>query len=133
MSLKDEMKKLKKPRVRPPLNGRNVLTVREEDMDPNYRYRVVNDDGDRVEMLKERGYEVVTGNVRLGDKRVATAGSEGTPVTAYVGGGMKGVLMRIPKEYFDEDQAAKQDYVDSTEAATKTSAGDYGKVEIERK
>jgi hypothetical protein len=132
MALKDEIKK-RKPRARVPMNGRNVLTIHQDDRDPNYQYRIVNDVGDRVEMLKERGYEVVTGKVRIGDKRVATPGAEGTPVQAHVGGGMKAVLMRIPKEYFEEDQAAKQEYVDSLEDATKTAAGDYGKVEIERK
>lgn len=126
--------KRKRPARRAPLMGRNVLTVAEEDKDQDYHYRIVNDVGDRVEILKEQGYEVVTGRVRIGDKRVATPGSEGSPVTAHVGSGMKGVLMRIPKEWFKEDQAKKQEYVDSTEEGLKsTTAGDYGKIEIDRK
>jgi hypothetical protein len=41
--------------------------------------------------------------------------------------------MRIRREWFNEDQAEKQRYVDEFEAATRaTKAGDYGKVEIEK-
>lgn len=134
MALKDEIKRSRPKRERPKLGGKDVLKVRVEDTDPDYHYRIVNDVGDRVEILKERGYEVVTDKVRLGDYRVANPKGEGSPVTAYVGGGQKGVLMRIPKEFFKEDQAAKQEYNDEMEAATKsTAAGDYGKIDIERK
>lgn len=136
MALKDEIKQQKatKARRRPSLNGRSVLSLRDEDRDVNFHYRVVNDVGDRVAVFKEKGYEVVDDpTVKLGDYRAATSKGEGTPVTAHVGAGMKGVLMRIPKEWYQEDQRMKQDYVDELEASTRAkSAGEYGKVEIER-
>jgi hypothetical protein len=135
MALKDELKlpsKPVRPRKRATLNGRNVLTV--EGQDPNFHYRVVNDVGDRVERFKEKGYEVVSDeNIRVGDSRVATPKGVGSPVTASVGGGMKAVVMRQSREWFNEDQAEKQRYVDEIEAATRaTKAGDYGKVEIDK-
>lgn len=139
MALKDELKKQekqaerKRPRARATLNGRNVLRVDDRDKDPEYEYRMVNDVGDRVENLKERGYEVVDKPVRVGDRRVATPGSEGSPITVSVGGGMKGVLMRQRKEFYEEDMADKQRYVDDLEQATKSSkAGDYGSIKVER-
>lgn len=141
MALKDEMKNqgiskpdaVKRPRARVSITGRNVLTIREEDKDPNFFYRVVNDQGDRVELLKERGYEVVTDAIRVGDRRVATPTAEGSPVQVHVGGGMKGIVMRIPKEFKEEDDAVKQGYVDSLEASMrKQSASDYGSVKISK-
>lgn len=134
MSLKDEIKKQpsRPARKRPTLNGRNVLTV--EGQDPDYHYRVVNDLGDRVERFKEIGYEVVTDkNIKVGDARVATPKAEGSPVTASVGQGTKGIVMRIPREWFNEDQAEKQKYVDELEESTRaTRAGNYGKIEIDK-
>lgn len=128
---KPEVKK--RPQRRAPMLGRNVLTIREEDKDPNYFYRVVNDVGDRVEILKERGYEVETKDIRVGDRRVATPTAEGSPVQVHVGGGMKGIVMKIPKEFKEEDDAMKQEYVDSIEASLKNkSAGEYGNVEIKK-
>ena len=114
------------------INGtRNVLTV--SGKDPNYEYRVVNDTGDRVAMMQEQGYEIVTDkSVTVGDRRVANPTQEGSPVMASVGSGIKGYVMRIKKEWYDEDQAAKQTQINETEAALKQDAkeGMYGKLEI---
>jgi hypothetical protein len=51
-----------------------------------------------------------------------------------VGQGQKGVVVRIRKEWFEEDQARKQRHVNELEAATKAKAldGTYGKLEITR-
>ena len=114
------------------INGvRNVLTV--SGKDPDFEYRIVNDTGDRVSMFEERGYEVVTDSkVKLGDRRVANPTQEGSVVQASVGGGTRGVLMRIRKDWYKEDQAAKQQQVAQTEATVKQVAkgGMYGKLEI---
>ena len=118
--------------TRASINGkRNVLTV--QGKDPNYEYRIVNDTGDRVALMQERGYEVVTdSNVKIGDRRVANPTQEGSPVQASVGGGQKAFLMRIKKEWYDEDQQAKAAEVAQTEAVMKKDAkeGMYGKLEI---
>jgi hypothetical protein len=144
MALKDELKKQKKtdtsapevkerPRKRAPITGRNVLTVGGKD--PNKHYRVVNDVGDRIEQFKERGWVVEDDeNLTIGDRRVATPKGVGSPVQASVGGGVKGVVMSLPRELWEEDQAWKQaNDVDTLEAATKsTKAGDYGSIKVEK-
>ncbi len=119
---------------RSPMTRKNVLTV--VGKEPGFEYRIVNDTEDRIAEFVERGYEVVTSNkIQVGDKRVSKATSEGSPVQMSVGGGKKGVVMRIRKDWYDEDQKAKQDYVAETERATQQEAlnGTYGKVEISRK
>ena len=134
MSEKDTVAKSPKGRVsRTPIGVRNVLTVKGKD--PDFEYRFVNDTGDRVEQFKEAGYEVVqSGSVRIGDKRVTAATPEGSAATASVGGGDKAVLMRIRKDWYKEDQAAKQSVVDQQESDMKQKAhdGTYGTFEISR-
>lgn len=118
---------------RTPVGTRNVLTV--SNKDPNFVYRIVNDTGDRVEQFKAAGYETVSASeVQIGDRRVNAATPEGSIAQCSVGGGMKGVVMRIPKEWHEEDQKAKQRQVDETEASTREDAmkGTYGKFNIER-
>ncbi|MEB3214047.1 MAG: hypothetical protein VKL39_22050 [Leptolyngbyaceae bacterium] len=118
--------------TRAKINGvRNVLNV--SGKDPNYQYRIVNDTGDRVAMMQERGYEVVTDpTVRIGERRINNPTQEGSVVAASVGGGIKGVLMRIKKEWYEEDAADKQAIVNQTEGAMVKQAkeGHYGKLEI---
>ena len=43
-------------------------------------------------------------DAKIGDKRVERATPEGSVATASVGGGQKAVLMRIPSEWYKEDQ-----------------------------
>lgn len=104
---------------RTPITVRNRLTVK--DRDPNYHYRIVNVVDDRVDQFKEQGYELVA-DAQVGDKRVDTATSMSSTTEISVGGGMKAVLMRIPKEWYQEDQAAKQAQIDELEAAMKLDA-----------
>lgn len=120
---------------RSPINGsRNILTV--SGKEPDYEYRIVNDLGDRVAIMQENGYEIVSdNNVKVGDRRIANPTQEGTPVKVSVGGGVQGYLMRIPKEFYDEDQASKQSVVDETELAMKKDAAkssDYGNLKVFR-
>ena len=118
---------------RTPINGtRNRLNVRGQE--DGYVYRIVNDIDDRIQSLQEMGYEIVTDkNVTVGDKRIANPTQEGSPVKVSVGQGVQAYVMRQKKEFFDEDQAAKQAKVDELEATTKReaqAAGFYGKLKI---
>lgn len=135
MDTKENISKAPSGRVRrSPLARRNVLTVTGKE--DGYEYRIVNDTEDRVAEFAERGYEPVSANkIQVGDKRVSKASPEGSVMTMSVGGGKKAVVMRIRKDWYDEDQKAKQDYVAETERATQQEAlnGTYGKVEISRK
>ena len=122
-----------KPRMkRVPVSGpRNILTVANKD--PNYVYRWVLDVPGRLETFKRGGYEVVVDNNEVGDPAVDRHKQLGSAIT-LVKGTSTLVLMRILREWYDEDQAAKQADIDALEATMKSgSSADYGKVEISRK
>lgn len=118
---------------RTPINGtRNRLNVRGQA--PGYVYRIVNDIDDRIQTLQEIGYELVTDKgVVVGDKRISNPTQEGSPVKISVGQGTQAYVMRQKKEWFDEDQAAKQVKNNELEATMKrevSDAGFYGKLKI---
>lgn len=102
---------------RTPLGARNRLTFGAQD--PNFVYRIVNDQDERLQQAQEAGYQFVESDMPLGDKRVAEGGKVDSRVSKPVGNGVRGFLMRIPKEYYAEDQKAKMDLVDETEKAMK--------------
>ena len=112
--------------TRTPLGQRNRLSFGEQD--PNYVYRVINDHDERLKQAQEAGYEFVTGDTPLGDKRAAEGGKIDSRISKPVGNGTRGFLMRIPKEYYQEDQNAKQQKVDDSEKAMKpdTDRHQYG-------
>lgn len=115
------------------INGtRNVLNI--SGKEPGWSYRVVNDVGDRIEQLKEIGYEIVEDSkVQVGDRRIANPTKEGSPVKVSVGGGVQGYVMRIRQEWKDEDQAKKDAHVDKIEQGLVRDAkeqSDYGKITV---
>lgn len=122
---------------RTPLNVRNRLSVR--DKDPNYVYRIVNltdaHGGDRLQDFIEQGYEIdPVNNGKVGDKRVDAGKGVGSIPEFSVGQGRKAVVMRQKKEWFEEDQAAKQAIVDASEQTMRNDAknkSDYGSFNTE--
>jgi len=116
------------------LGHRNRISLRERD--PNYQYRLVNcnleGDPDRVAALEELGYEIVPNKVagRTGDAKVDNPSTLGSASEISVGRGDRAVWMRIRKDWFEEDQKAKQKEIDSLEKRTQTEGADYGKVTI---
>ncbi len=75
-----------------------------------FHYRVFNDkwsghDPARIQKALDAGYEVVEG---VSHKTVGT-NDDGSPI--------EGILMRIPQEWYDEDQALKQKDVDRVDEA----------------
>lgn len=116
--------------TRTPVGRRNLLSVRGKEA--GFEYRIVNDDSDRIDMFKEAGWEVVSSDsVSVGDKRVGQTTSPGTAAQFSVGGGTKGIVMRIKQDWYDEDQAAKRANVYETEASF-TNGADYGNVTVNR-
>ena len=119
---------------RTPIGGRNILNVIGKD--PSYEYRIVNDVGDRIAVMQERGYEIDSDNkIKVGDRRVANPTSSGSPNQVSVGGGTKAFVMRIKKDWYEEDQKEKMKQVDATEQTIRSEAsqtGMYGKVELSR-
>lgn len=119
--------------TRTPVGQRNILTVKGKD--PNYEYRIVNDVEDRIAQFQEAGYELVPDDaVDVGDKRVSQGTSVGSKKVFSVGQGTKAYVMRIKKEWYEEDQRAKQRRVDAQESSIREKAldGTYGKLDITR-
>lgn len=128
------MAQVKRP-TRAPINGVRMRT-KIKNQEPGYHYRLVNDLDDRVQEMIERGYEVVSDNsVSVGDKRVANPAQEGSPVSVSVGNGVKGVVMRIKDEWWEEDKTAHDAKVRATEDQIKRDLKEnnfYGDVSIKR-
>jgi hypothetical protein len=100
---------------RTPVGTRNIL--RGKDI-PGYYVRWVNDTGDRIEVFKEAGYTpVYDADGDQSDKRAQNPKQLGSVVRKHVGGGVYAVLMKIPLEWYQEDQALKQQRVDEAEEA----------------
>ena len=119
--------------TRTPLANRNILTVKGEEA--GFKYRIVNDTGDRIQLFKDMGYEIVSDDsVQVGDRRVANPTKEGTPVQVSVGGGTKAFLMRQREDWYKEDQATKEARIKEQEKAMKADAsqGMYGSLKISK-
>ena len=108
--------------VRKPLSQRGPQAI-SGDKNPDYEYRFVNDTGSRIHNFQQAGYELVTDeNLVVGDSRVSDASNLGSAHRVVGDGGTVSVLMRIKKEWFDEDQAKKAAHVDEQEQAMKQNA-----------
>ena len=85
--------------------------------------------------MKELGYEVVPdADVKVGDKRTDVGAAIGSAATLALGGGMRGVVMRMPKEWYDEAQRDKMQDISRIEETLKAKNldGTYGKFEVSR-
>lgn len=115
--------------VRKPVGIRNRLDT--ENKDPNFVYRYVNDVHDRVSMFEDGGYEIVDINKhKLGKPRLNVGSPQDNSIS--VGGGTNAVLMRIPKEFYAEDQKVKEARVDEVEKGVKNPQidGSYGNIKV---
>lgn len=122
---------------RKPLHGGARLSVR--DQDPNYVYRIVNTTDssgqDRVTRFQEAGYELVETQNTVGETRVDVSTGLGSAPEISVGQGTKAIVMRIRKEWYNEDQSAKQREVDAAEETMHKNAkskADYGNFEVSK-
>lgn len=122
---------------------RGILTIPElAAKNPEFVFRWVNDEnmGMRMQQMKEIGYEHVTYDElggSVGEKSVESADAPGSIVSRPVGLNTVAFLMKIRKEYYDEDQLAKAEKIDAKEALMKREAlekhSDYGKYEVEQR
>lgn len=121
-------------RPRRPFIGdtRDILTV--QGKDPNYEYRWVNDDRGRVQRMIEAGYDVVQDEgLVIGSNQDKDPGTGySVPVNKL---GTKGVLMKIRKEYAEEDRKARAQDIKKREEALfrseRNADGRYGTLEKE--
>jgi len=121
-----------------PMSGtRDKLAVRGKK--DGYVYRIVNDTPGRVQEAQLAGYEVVVGeDITFGHRHVDSAsGKGGSVATTPVGGGTDGILMRIRKDWYEEDKKARHDAIDESEKQMRRnlnnkSEADYGKFDTEK-
>jgi hypothetical protein len=116
--------------------GHGRLNVQGIEEDKDYYYHVVSDKNNRVYQLQQRGYEIVKqdGKIVMGDCNPKEVGDTIT-TTCDDSNGTKGVLMRIRREWKEEDDAYRQEQVAKTEEAlfrTLKDEGQYGEVKIEK-
>lgn len=103
------------------IGTRSRMPVVNKDADKEYRF--VNDRDGRVEMFLQNGWEVELANThRQALSRVDTSSVEGSAARYPVGLGDNAVLMSIPKDWYQEDQAEKQRIVDASEQTIKQDA-----------
>ncbi len=120
--------------TRIPVSGnRNILTMNGKE--DGYVYRWVNDMDGRIERFKQAGYEFVAHEIGVGDKTADTGKGTSSVISKDVGSGITAYAMRIKKEWYDEDQAAKAQAVAASEesmfrALNKQEEGSYGEVTL---
>lgn len=120
--------------VRKPLFQRGPQSII-GDKDPNFVYRFVNDTGNRIANFKQAGYELVEdAELVVGDSRVSDAGDLGSSKRVVSNDGTTSYLMKIKREWYEEDQRAKAESIKEQELAmTKEAAeGRYGSLKINR-
>jgi len=93
------------------------------ELDPNFVYRFVNDTGSRIVNFQAAGYEFVEdADLRVGDSRVFDPSDSGSAKVVTSNDGSRAYLMRIKKEWYDEDQAVKMSRIKEQEDAMKNTA-----------
>jgi len=107
---------------RKPLHQQGPQAVSGE-KDANFHYRFVNDIGSRIPNFKAAGYEFVEdSDLIVGDSRVFDPSDVGSAKVVTSNDGTKSYLMRIKKEWYNEDQDAKLERLNEQEAAMKNAA-----------
>jgi hypothetical protein len=113
-----------RPRRAPVDGHRSKLSVRGKD--PAYEYFIATDKDGRIADLQDQGWEIVDDkSVTIGDRRITRPDAEGSPRTVDVGNGETGFLMRIKREWWDEDRARKQKVAAEAVGALKAQAQEF--------
>jgi DNA-binding PadR family transcriptional regulator len=133
-----------RPRKRTPVSGaRDILTIL-QGKDPNYVYRFVKDvaeNGARVLRFLEGGYSLVRydeEDIVVGENHVFKSTDNGSIIVVKEGAGYN-YLMKIRRDWYEEDQQAKENNIKKYEGhmkrrrETETDDGMYGKPEIGQK
>ena len=135
MTVEKTTKETRQSRVsRKPLHQRGPQAI-SGDKDPNFEYRFVNDTGSRIHNFQQAGYELVTDSeLKVGDARLSDAGELGSGKRVISNDGTTSYLMKIKKEWYEEDKKAKADAIKEQESAMKQEAtqGMYGKLNLSR-
>lgn len=112
--------------------SRNILTV--EGKEDGFHYCWVNDSF--VDRRLQQGYDFVTHEVMVGDRRLSAVASSirpgGSVISINVGNNTVAYLMRIPQEYYEEDLKYMNSLPDQLEESMHSKAthgGLSGKIE----
>ncbi len=124
--------------TRVPIHGRrSVLEVKGQE--PGYHYfwanDIVNNAEGNLDRYLDAGYEFVTHQCIVGDRKVDAATSIGGKISKAVGNGVTAFLMRCPDEIYHEELAFMTHAADEVTAGIKASLnskeeGKYGEVKI---
>jgi hypothetical protein len=117
------------------MGRRNVLTVSGITDQDEFHYRWFLDINDRISQAQEAGYVLVhKGGLSAGDRNIESARGDDSVLQKPAGNGRNMLfLMKIPIEFYKEDQAAKQNDILSLEAdlfKSKPELGQYGHSEV---
>lgn len=121
--------------ARVPVGNRPKLAV--VGKNPNFEYRWVNDTPGRIALFKQGGWELCTNDeVDVGNFRAEESSGEGSLACQIVdgGNGQKAYVMKIKKEWFQEDQQHNEREVARNEESLRPNLndGEYGKIVIDR-
>lgn len=126
------------PRV--PVSGnRDILTV--DGKDPSFSYRWIldgNEAGQRIMKFTKAWWEFVKsddGQHIVGQDMVYKTNNVGSIIRVPAGNNSFYYLMRIPREYYKEDQKSKQQEINEKERAmtqTDNDNGQYGNIKLSR-
>jgi len=112
--------------------GRNIINVSGISADKKGRW--VNDVDNRINEMKDRGYEFVPASeVEIGDKSTDASKGVGEYATKNMGGGVTAYFMVQRTEWYEEDKIFKQSQVDQSESSLRNQTDDplkYGKVDV---
>lgn len=98
-----------------------------------YQPRIFNDEGNKIQAALDAGYSIVNDGRTISGHRSCDPGKFGNAATAYVGRNERGheitgVLMEIPQNWYDEDQAAKQMEIDAQEQQIRQGMMETGNI-----
>lgn len=93
-----------------PLHKQKRIGIKKDD---GFYYRLVNDVEDRISSYLKAGYELVEAEARNGARDAQDDSQMGKYASQQVGQGITAYYMKIPLEYWKEDQAEKQKRNDS--------------------
>ncbi|MHC4753456.1 MAG: hypothetical protein ACYTFW_26790 [Planctomycetota bacterium] len=121
---------------RVPLGSQGPLYLAKKHKDPQYVERFVNDKPGRIESFRKAGWQMVCvskENRVVGDPHCGKGTKIGTPVSVSVGDNETAYLMRIKREWYDEDQKDKKKRILDMEDEMRnqpTKEGQYGEVKF---
>lgn len=117
-----------RPNRREAAGFRNRLAIHGQD--PSFVYRIVNDSDGRVAYMENLGYELCKHDEIkvVGKRQTQPDAKEGQLAVISVGGGLKAYVMKIRKDWYEEDQTEKLAVIDEQRKTLGQFKGSTGTV-----